>query len=211
MTPTLQSPRAWCTLLAVLIVGFCVDIMTKVYAFEHVAPVPVVLVRDQLLSKPAKSPIPPHEGVVVIPGALLNFKLVLNDGAVFGIGSQKREFFIVFTIVALLIAGWIFVKNTTKNSTIAHVGLGLVLGGGLGNLYDRIFIGRVRDFMHMFPDRNLPFSLHWPGGNTEWFPWIFNVGDVLLLTGMGLLMIYYWRQERPTSDQPPMVESKDPA
>ena len=203
MSHTLQSPRAWLTLLAVLIIGFSADIITKMYAFEHVAPFPVVLERDQLLSNPAWSPIPPHEGVVAIPGALLNFRLVLNDGAVFGIGSQKRGFFIVFTIIALFIAGWIFVKNTTKQSTIAHIGLGLVLGGGLGNLYDRIFIGRVRDFMHMFPDRNLPFSLHWPGGNTEWFPWIFNVGDVLLLTGMGLLMIYYWRHPSATSDLTP--------
>lgn len=204
MTPALRSPRAWCVLLAVLIVGFSVDIMTKVYAFNHVAPAPILLERDQLLSNTAWSPIPPHNGVVAIPGRLLNFRLVLNDGAVFGIGSQKRSFFIVFTILALCIAGWIFAKNTTKNSTIAHIGLGLVLGGGLGNLYDRIFIGRVRDFMHMFPDRHLPFS--WPGGNTEWFPWIFNVGDVLLLTGMGLLMFYYWRQPMPASDQPPKAK-----
>ena len=203
MKPALHSPRAWFILIAVLLVGFSVDIMTKLYAFEHVAPSPIVLVRNELLLNTAWTPIPPHDGVVAIPGRVLNFRLVLNDGAVFGIGSQKRGFFIVFTIIALLIAGWIFAKNTEKNSTIAHIGLGLVLGGGLGNLYDRIFIGRVRDFMHMFPDRNLPFSLHWPGGTTEWFPWIFNVGDVLLLTGMALLMIYFWNQPTPTSDQLP--------
>lgn len=200
MTPSWKSPRAWLLLLAVLFAGFSVDIMTKVYAFEHVAPIPVVLDRDNLLTNTAWTPIPPHNGVVAIPGRLLNFRLVLNDGAVFGIGSQKRGFFIVFTIIALLIAGWIFAKNTSKSNTIAHIGLGLVLGGGLGNLYDRIFIGRVRDFMHMFPDRHLPFS--WPGGSDEWFPWIFNVGDVLLLTGMALLMMYYWRQPIPSSDQP---------
>ena len=96
------------------------------------------------------------------PGATPEFPFSHSMIAVFGIGSQKRGFFIVFTILALCIAGWIFAKNTTKNCTIAHIGLGLVLGGGLGNLYDRIFIGRVRDFMHMFPDRHLPFS--WPGG-----------------------------------------------
>ncbi len=201
MTPSWKSPRAWLLLLTVLIVGFSVDLMTKVYAFEHVAPVPVVLDRHHLLANTAWTPVPPHNGVVAIPGRLLSFRLVLNDGAVFGIGSQKRGFFIVFTIIALLIAGWIFAKNTTKNSTIAHIGLGLILGGGLGNLYDRIFIGRVRDFMHMFPDRHLPFS--WPGGSDEWFPWIFNVGDVLLLTGMALLMMYFWSQPTTTSDQPP--------
>ncbi|MDP7008269.1 MAG: signal peptidase II [Phycisphaerales bacterium] len=201
MTETMRSPRAWILLLSVLIVGFALDITTKVYAFHNVAPSPVLLEREQLLSNPAWSPIPPHDGVVAIPGRMLHFRLVLNDGAVFGIGSQKRGFFIVFTIIALCIAGWIFLKNTTKTCTLAHVGLGLILGGGLGNLYDRIFIGRVRDFMHMFPDRHLPFS--WPGGSSEWFPWIFNVGDVLLLTGMGLLMVYFWRQPTPTTDQPP--------
>ncbi|MBC8522551.1 signal peptidase II [PVC group bacterium] len=202
LTPAWKSSRAWSILFVVLLIGFSFDLATKVYAFNHVAPTPIILERDQLLSNPTWTPIAPHNGIVAIPGRLLNFRLVLNDGAVFGIGSQKRVFFIFFTIVALIIAGWIFAKNTTKNSTLAHIGLGLVLGGGLGNLYDRIFIGRVRDFLHMFPERNLPFSLNWPGGSTEWFPWVFNIGDVLLLTGMSLLMIYYWRQPTPTSDQP---------
>ena len=203
MTPSFRSPKAWFLLLAILIIGFTADIVTKAYAFEHVTPTPVLLEREQLLTNVAWTPIPRHKGVVAIPGRVLSFRLVLNDGAVFGIGSQKRAFFIAFTIVALIIAGWIFARNTTSKSTLAHIGLGLVLGGGLGNLYDRIFIGRVRDFMHLFPDRHLPFSLHWPGGNSEWFPWIFNVGDVSLLTGMSLLMIYFWNQPTPSVDQPP--------
>jgi len=210
LTPSWRSSRAWFVMLTVLVIGFTFDIVTKVYAFEHVAPTAVILEREQLLSNSAWTPIEPHEGVVVIPGRLLNFRLVLNDGAVFGLGSQRRLFFILFTIGALLMACWIFARNTTRNDTVAHIGLGLVLGGGLGNLYDRLFIGRVRDFMHMFPDRNLPFSLHWPGGSAEWFPWIFNVGDMLLLTGIGLLMVYYWRQPNPEAVQPPAVQSKDP-
>ncbi len=51
--------------------------------------------------------------------------------------------------------------------------------------------------MYMFPDRHLPFDLAWPGNNTELFPWIFNTGDVLLLVGMGLLMIFFWKQPAP--------------
>jgi signal peptidase II len=125
---------------------------------------------------------------------MLNFRLVLNDGAVFGIGSQQRGFFILFTIAALGIAGWIFSNHTFANNTLSHVAIGCVLGGGVGNLFDRIFVGRVRDFMYLFPDRHLPFGWSWPGGNTELFPWIFNTGDVLLLCGMGLLMMYFWKQ-----------------
>lgn len=203
--PAWKSPRAWLILLTVMVAGFSADITTKTWAFQNIANQPVILEREQLLSNPHWTPIPKHEGVVAIPGKLLNFRLVLNDGAIFGIGSQQRIFFIVFTFAALGIAGWIFSRHTSKNSLIAHIAIGLVLGGGLGNLYDRIFVGRVRDFMHLFPDRHLPFSWSWPGSNTELFPWIFNVGDVLLLTGMGLLMIFFWwqpsREKRATETQ----------
>ena len=182
-----------------MVAGFTVDVLSKSWAFQHVATQPVLLKRDQLLSNPHWTPIPRHEGIVVIPGRVLNFRLVLNDGAVFGIGSQKRMFFIFFTLAALAIAGWIFSRHTMKANTLAHIAIGLILGGGLGNLYDRVFIGRVRDFMYLFPDRHLPLSWAWPGNNTELFPWIFNMGDVLLLTGMGLLMLFFWRQ--PTLDK----------
>jgi signal peptidase II len=189
-----RSPRAWIILIIVTLIGFSTDIITKTWAFNTITEKPVVLERELLLSNPQWTPIPIHQGIVAIPGKLLNFRLVLNDGAVFGIGSQQRVFFILFTFVALGIAGWIFAKHTSAKNTIAHIALGLVLGGGLGNLYDRVFIGRVRDFMHMFPDRHLPFGWSWPGTNSELFPWIFNIGDVLLLTGMGLLMIFFWKQ-----------------
>jgi len=179
--PAWKSPRAWLILLTVMLAGFAADLRSKSWAFQHVANQPVLLERDQLLSNPYWTPIPMHEGVVAIPGKLLRFRLVLNDGAVFGIGSQQRVFFIIFTFFALGIAGWIFSRHTSSKSLLAHIALGLVLGGGLGNLYDRVFIGRVRDFMHIFPG-------------------IFNTGDVLLLTGMGLLMIFFWGQPTPKTE-----------
>lgn len=210
MASAWRSPRAWVILLVVTVAGFATDVMTKSWAFQEIAGQPVILERDQLLSNPHWSPIPIHEGVVAIPGRILDFRLVLNDGAVFGIGSQQRVFFIFFTLAALMIAAWIFGRHTTKNNTIAHIAVGLILGGGLGNLYDRIFVGRVRDFMHLFPDRHLPFELSWPGNNSELFPWIFNTGDVLLLMGMGLLMIFFWRQPTPTKQKPEPVKSTHP-
>ncbi len=206
-----QSPRAWIILVLVATIGLTIDLVTKSWAFQEIAGEPVLLERELLLLNSQWTPIPIHEGVVAIPGRILNFRLVLNDGAVFGIGSQQRVFFILFTFVALLIAGWIFAKHTTSKSTLAHIALGLILGGGLGNLFDRICIGRVRDFMHLFPDRHLPFELSWPGGHTELFPWIFNTGDVLLLTGMGLLMIFFWRQPTPTDQKPEQAELNPPA
>lgn len=180
-----------------MIAGLSADLSTKSWSFNHVADQPVLLDKSQLLSNPNWSPIPPHVGVVAIPARILNFRLVLNDGAVFGIGSQRRGFFILFTFAALGIAGWIFCNHTNAANTISHVAIGCIFGGGLGNLFDRLFVGRVRDFMHLFPDRHLPYDWSWPGGNSELFPWIFNAGDVLLLSGMGLLMIYFWKQPSP--------------
>jgi hypothetical protein len=54
----------------------------------------------------------------------------------------------------------------------------------------------VRDFMHLFPRRELPFGLHWPGGSNDWFPWVFNVADVELIAGMVLLMLAIQLNER---------------
>ena len=210
MKPTWQSTRAWVLLLVVLVLGLSLDLTSKSWAFQTVAGTPVKLELSLLILNPHWSPIPLHEGVVVIPNRMLDLRLVLNDGAVFGIGSQQRGFFIFFTFVALCVAGWIFAKHTLPTSKLAHIAIGLILGGGLGNLYDRIMIGRVRDFLYLFPDRHLPFGISWPGGNTELFPWIFNAGDVMLLTGMTLLMIYFWKQPTPTVDST-LPEKSDPA
>ena len=93
--PAWRSTRAWVIMLMVMIAGLCADLSTKSWSFNNVAHQPVLLDRSQLLSNPNWSPIPPHDGVIAIPGRMLNLRLVLNDGAVFGIGSQQRGFFML--------------------------------------------------------------------------------------------------------------------
>ena len=186
--PAWRSPLAWSILLLVTILGLSLDLWSKHWAFENVGPYPVVLDRDEILANPGWRP-PPHEGRVVLPFGLLDFDLVMNHGAVFGIGQQQRGIFITFTLVAVVVATFIFAFWTRARSHWVHLGIGLILAGGLGNLYDRIAFGAVRDFLHMTPTWNLPFSWNWPNGSTELFPWVFNVADVLLLAGMGILII----------------------
>lgn len=193
---TWSSPKCWLVLVVVMAVGLSADLITKQWAFDSVAGTPVVVSRHALIENPGFNPIPPHQSVVVIPGRLLNLHLVLNSGAVFGIGSEQRGFFIGFTLVAIVVALYIFGWQTRRSSLMAHVGIGLVMAGALGNLWDRLAIGRVRDFLHMFPDRHLPFGLQWPGGGSEVFPWIFNIADVLLLCGMGILLIHLHLADR---------------
>lgn len=192
-----QSPMAWLVLVCVVLAGLSIDLVTKRLAFEYVTSSPVELDRDTLINKPWFDPIESHDGTEALPWNLLDFHLVLNQGAVFGIGPNQRAFFIIFTVIALVIGLFVFGWLTSARSTIAHFAIGLILAGGLGNLYDRLLIGRVRDFLHMLPDVELPFGWSWPGNQTgEVFPWIFNVADVLLLTGMGLLLIHAMIDDR---------------
>ncbi|NJS15352.1 MAG: hypothetical protein HC788_13065, partial [Sphingopyxis sp.] len=67
--------------------------------------------------------------------------------------------------------------------------LGLVLAGALGNLYDRVVYGAVRDMLHMFPGVELPFGWTWPNGLRDVWPWVFNGADVSLLVGVGVLLM----------------------
>lgn len=198
-TGAFRSPMAWSLLLFVLAIGLAADLGSKAWSFNHVADVPVRLDRIELLADPHLNPIPRHESVPVLPFKLLDLQLVINRGAVFGLGSDKQVFFIVFTLFALAAGLFIFGRYTRQRHRLAHVALGLILAGGIGNLYDRIMFGVVRDFLHMLPGWNLPFGRRWPGGSPNLFPWVFNIADVMLLCGIGLLMIHINRVEKERS------------
>ncbi|HMN96241.1 MAG TPA: signal peptidase II [Phycisphaerales bacterium] len=198
---TLRSPRAWLTLLVPFACSLALDLWSKAWAFRTVAGAPVELRRDEIAGNPSYE-LPRHQGVSVLPWDLLDFHLVLNHGAVFGLGSGRRSVFVAFTIIAACVALWVFARLTAAKDTLAHIGLGLVLAGGIGNLVDRIFFGAVRDFLHMLPRWHLPFNLRWPGGNPEVFPWVFNVADVSLLSGMAILLVVLNRRGEPAGVPP---------
>ena len=200
-TPQVQHPArfawtAWTLLIVVVALGLSLDLGSKQWAFERVANQPVQIDRAAVLADPGYSPIPPHGGIVALPGSLLDFRLVLNSGAVFGIGAHQRWFFISFSVIAVGVAMFLFGWRTEAKNRMLHIGIAMILAGALGNLWDRLLIGRVRDFLHMLPGWKLPFGLHWPGGSPEVWPWIFNIADVLLLAGMGLVMLDMWWRGR---------------
>jgi signal peptidase II len=194
--PAWRSPLAWSVLLGTFAIGVVIDIATKYWAFRTVAGRPVDLVYEEVVGN-VGYPLPRHEGVRALPFDLLDFHLVLNHGAVFGIGQRRRMVFVLFTLIAVGVALAVFTRWTRASQRWVHVGLGLILAGGIGNLYDRIRYGAVRDFLHMLPRWELPFGWRWPGNSSgEVFPWVFNVADVLLLAGMGILLIWMNRTDR---------------
>jgi len=182
-----RSIRSWLLLLSFLAIGIAVDLTGKQLAFDRVMSSPVVLSRETIVSDPSWHP-PYHDPIVVIP-KVLQLRLVLNRGAVFGVGPGHRWFFVVFTVLAVVVALCVFAFRTNRQQVLIHVSLAFILAGALGNLYDRIRYGAVRDFLNMFPDVNLPFGWHWGNGSAEIFPWVYNFADVFLLCGIGLLML----------------------
>jgi signal peptidase II len=191
-----RSGRAWATLIGAAAVGIALDLVTKSLAFQRVAGGPVDVQRADVLALPPQhinDLVPAHNAVTVVPH-VLDLRLVLNPGAVFGVGAGRRSLFIAFAAFAIGFGLWMFARWTRPRNLAAHLGIGLVLAGGLGNLYDRLLFGCVRDFLHPLP------TLRWPGGGAVW-PYVSNVADALLLVGIGIVLAHLWRADR-TSHEP---------
>ncbi len=181
------------TLVLVTAIGLVLDLWSKSWAFATInRAYPIDINRDIVLQGRQGEIIPRDAQRVVIDG-LLEFKLVLNVGAVFGAGEGKRWLFIGVTIFAVAFGIFLFGYWTRAKDWLAHVAIGLLLAGGLGNLYDRIVFGCVRDFIHPFPTAQLPFGWHSRSGDTALWPYVSNVADKFLIIGIGILLVHAWR------------------
>lgn len=199
---TLRSPKAWAVLLIVTTLGLAADLASKSWAFASIAPTPVHIDREQVLAATSLARlIPSPPPVIVVVPNLLEFTLVLNPGAVFGIGAGKRSFFIVVTFMAIAFAGWMFARWTRPDRPAMHAAIGLLIAGALGNLYDRIVFACVRDFIHPLPGVKLPLGWTLPGGSREVWPYVSNIADLFLLIAIGMLLVQSWRTGHQTKPE----------
>jgi signal peptidase II len=101
----------------------------------------------------------------------------VNHGALFGLGGgHKGSANTVFAVISVLAAAAIVVWGTRKATAADRwlcTALGLILGGTVGNLYDRVVFGGVRDFLYFY-------RIEWP---------VFNVADCCLVVGACLLLV----------------------
>lgn len=123
---------------------------------------------------------------IIFPGF---FKFVhwVNTGAAWSLFHDKNTILAVVSFVALI--GLVIWRNHFDTKTIlGQVSLGLIFGGILGNLFDRIHPARqhVIDFLRFYIERR--------GGDEIGFP-AFNVADSAICVGVGLLFILSWRNE----------------
>lgn len=139
-----------------------------------------VLSLDQLTKWLVSTHMAELETVEVIPG-FFSLQLVHNQGAAFGI-MQNQTWLLV--AVAVIAAGAIifYLQQLEGRVGLAPVALGLVLGGTLGNLVDRVRFGQVVDF----------FLFYWKDYR---FP-NFNVADIGITVGVALMIIYMMTGEK---------------
>lgn len=111
----------------------------------------------------------------IIPG-VLNFRLILNDGAALGMLDNARWVFLILSSVAI-IAVLVYMFWKKPQNKLLLVSLTLVTGGGIGNMIDRIWLGYVVDFIDFcaFP---------------KFWMWVFNVADSCVTVGAGILALW---------------------
>ncbi|MFN3786840.1 signal peptidase II [Sulfurihydrogenibium azorense] len=118
--------------------------------------------------------------VSVIPN-FFDLTLVWNKGAAFGMLAEAPEYIRKFilvgsSIVAIIVSVFYFLKSKDKLSNLEIFSLALIGGGSLGNLYDRFFLGQVRDFLDFYIKDH-----HWPA---------FNIADASITVGIGLFIFH---------------------
>ena len=144
----------------------------------------LVLVIDQASKTYFDGALQMYQRIVVIPD-LFSWTLAYNSGAAFSFladssGWQRWLFALIAVVVSGVLLVWL--KRLGRNDTWLAIGLALILGGALGNLYDRIAYGHVIDFI----------LVHW---EHRLFP-AFNVADSAICVGAVMLALDMFKSKK---------------
>ena len=140
-----------------------------------------VVALDQLTKVIVMNTMAFGESVELIPG-VFRFTYILNDGMAFGLLDSQRWIFMSVSVLAIAAIIFYMWKYRPDNK-MALWGMSLVIGGGVGNMIDRLFYGEgfgngaVVDFLDF-----CAFPRVWK--------YIFNVADACVCIGAGLIMLY---------------------
>lgn len=138
----------------------------------------VVFVGDQATKEVVEKAIPEHAVIPILPSCF-NLTHTRNAGVAFGLFSDSpapwKTVLLIVVSTALLATVVAVVWRSRRLPWEAGVGLALILGGALSNLFDRIRAGRVVDFLDVYFR-----SYHWP---------TFNLADSAIVVGAGFLIL----------------------
>jgi signal peptidase II len=134
----------------------------------------LIVILDRVTKYSVLESFAPGESRVV--AGCFNLVLVFNKGAAFSFLATAQGWqtplFAAIAVLASCVIGFLIVRNTEKK--LFSFGLALILGGALGNLYDRLVYGQVVDFLDFHAA-----GWHWPA---------FNIADAAITVGAGILI-----------------------
>lgn len=134
----------------------------------------IVVVLDQITKNIVSGYGVSKNGTYIIPH-ILQYNYLHNTGAGMGTLSGAGWLLIPVTAIAIVLGIIALFSKWGRESLLFTWSVALVIGGGIGNLIDRIFVGYVTDFM-LFP--------------VSWFPFSFNVADIAVSVGGVMLVLY---------------------
>lgn len=139
-----------------------------------------VWIIDLFLKYMVQTNFSPGETLIVIP-KVFHLTYVLNPGAAFGLLAGQTW---ILVITAFLVLGGVIYSQfyIPRSEKLARLAIGMIGGGALGNLYDRLVFGKVVDF--------LDFQI---------WPYVFNFADSMIVLGVGILMLVVYRAEKSQS------------
>lgn len=139
--------------------------------------IPLLIILDQAVKGYVVKEIPLGGMRRFIP-KVVSLTYLKNSGAAFSMLENQQWFFTIITLIAMG-AAFVYLYRHIKGSIWLLLGLTLIISGGIGNFIDRLRQGFVVDMFHL---DFMNFA-------------IFNVADIYLTIGVGLLLIYLLREE----------------
>mgnify|MGYP001589980290 CR=1 FL=1 len=134
----------------------------------------LIIILDQLTKFLIKQKLQLSQSIPIIKN-ILHFTYITNTGSAFGLFKGFNLFFILFSIIVIL-AIFYFLKKIKNKETTLQFSVGLLLGGTVGNLIDRLYYGAVIDF--------IDFRI-WP---------VFNIADSAVTISVIFLIILLWEK-----------------
>jgi len=131
----------------------------------------IVVIADQLSKQYIAAHFMPGESRLVVPG-LLRWTYEQNQHGAFGLFGDSPALLIAMAAVVLAVF-WLSFRDQARNSRLVRVAFGMILGGAIGNIVDRVHYRYVIDF--------IDFYKIWPN--------IFDVADACITTGVILLIL----------------------
>lgn len=150
----------------------------------------LLAVLDQVIKYFVSADLKPMGSVTIIDN-ILNFTYVENRGVAFGMFSGMRWVFIALTAL-LICAIIIYMFKRKPQSKLFYVCVALIIGGGIGNLIDRIFYGYVIDYISL-----------------SFFSPVCNFADYCITIGTALLVIYVLFFSKEFNEQKKVKAKKD--